>query len=141
MDSTPQQSEVTRSVELDAEVDEVWRCLTDDDERSAWFGGDTRIDVRPGGAGRVVDPDGTRRRVHVDRVEPGRRLGWRWWRDDDDGDASDVEFVLEPVGPVTRLIVTERRTGVVGDVSACAAGAVGARLLDLELLLLTRVRV
>jgi uncharacterized protein YndB with AHSA1/START domain len=140
METTPQQPEVTRSVELDADVDEVWRCLTDDDERSAWFGGDTRIDVRPGGAGRVVDPDGTHRSVQVDRVEPGRRLGWRWWRDDD-GEASDVEFVLEPVGPATRLVVTERRTAVVGDVSACLTGGVASRLPDLELLLLTRVRV
>jgi uncharacterized protein YndB with AHSA1/START domain len=140
MEHTRQHVEITRSVELDADVDEVWRCLTDDDERSAWFGGDTRIDVRPGGAGQVVDPDGTRRRVEVDRVEPGRRLGWRWWRDDD-GDASDVEFVLEPVGPATRLIVTERRSAAVGDVSACAVGDVCARLLDLELLLLTRVLV
>lgn len=139
MERTQQQPEVTRSVELDADVDEVWRCLTDDDERSAWFGGDTRIDVRPGGAGRVVDPDGTRRRVQVDRVEPGRRLGWRWWSDED-GDASDVEFVLEPVGPATRLIVTERRAVPTGDVSACAGAVVGARLLDLELLLLTRAR-
>lgn len=136
MESTTQEPTVTRSVDLDADRDEVWRALTDDDERSAWFGGDTCIDVRPGGTGRVVEPDGTRRRVEVGRVEPGQRLAWRWWPDD--GPASDVEFVIEPVGPLTRLTVTERRLAP-SPVPASATAVVGDRLLDLDLLLLTRV--
>jgi uncharacterized protein YndB with AHSA1/START domain len=126
---------VDRTVDLDLGAEQVWRLLADDDARTEWFGGDTTIDVRPGGGGRVVDPDGTRWRVAVGEVDPGRRLTWRWWPDDG-GPASDVAFVIEPVGPVTRLTVTESRPAA-HDVLACV-GAVHGRLLDLELLVLTR---
>lgn len=133
-DTAPQ---VSRSVELDADADEVWRLLTDDEERAAWFGGDTDLDVRPGGRGHVTEPDGRRRAVEVGPVEPGRRLGWTWWPEDG-GPASDVEFVIEPIGRRARLTVTERRSAVDG-VTACASGAALDRMVDLELLVLTRV--
>jgi uncharacterized protein YndB with AHSA1/START domain len=125
---------VERTVELDVDVERVWHLLTDDDARSEWFGGDTTIDVRPGGGGRIVEPDGTRRHVEVGDVDPGRRLTWRWWPDD--GPVSDVAFMIEPVGPVTRLTVTESRPSAHNAI-ACLGG-VRARLLDLELLVLTR---
>ena len=131
--------EVTRMVDLDATVDEVWTALTDDVERSAWFGGDSRIDIRPGGRGEVVEPDGSVRRVEVGHVDPGWRLGWRWSHGTD-GAASDVEFVVEPLTRGARLTVTERRVGAY-DVQASAASTIAGRLLDLELLFLARSRV
>lgn len=131
--------EVTRTVDLDATVDEVWAALTDDVERSAWFGGDSRIDIRPGGQGEVVEPDGSIRRVEVGHVVPGRRLGWRWSHGTG-GMASDVEFVVEPLTRGARLTVTERRVGAY-DVQASAASTIAGRLLDLELLFLARSRV
>jgi len=130
---------VTRSVDLDATVDEVWTALTDDVERSAWLGGDSRIDVRPGGRGQVVEPDGSVRRVEVGDVDPGRRLGWRW-SPGTGGATSDVEFVVEPLPRGARLTVTERRVGA-HDVHASTAPTVTGRLLDLELLFLARSRV
>lgn len=133
------QPQVTRSVELDGDTDEVWRLLTDDDERSTWFGGESEIDVRPGGQGHVVDPDGTCRMVEVDRVDSGRRLGWRWWPEAG-GAPPEVEFVIEPARQMTRLTVTERRVST-GELSACASGRAVGRLLDLELLVLTRMPV
>lgn len=138
--------EVTRTVELDATVDEVWTALTDDTERAAWFGGDGWIDVRPGGQGQLRDPDGALHRVAVDTVDPGRRLGWRW-APESGGPVSDVEFVVESVPGGARLTVTERRVGASfgapagGEPQASAAPSVVGRLLDLELLFLARSRV
>ena len=137
--SDAHEAEVTRTVDLDATVDEVWTALTDDDERSAWFGGVSRIDVRPGGAGQVVEPDGSVHRVEVGAVEPGRRLGWRW-EPLAGGAVSDVEFVVEPSPRGARLTVTERRVAV-AEPQASIAPHVGGRLLDLELLFLARSRV
>jgi uncharacterized protein YndB with AHSA1/START domain len=126
-----QAPEVTRTVDLDATVDEVWTALTDDQERAAWFGGDGQIDIRPGGVGEVAGPDGSVQRIEVDTVEPGRRLGWRW-SPKSGGAASDVEFVLDPLPRGARLTVTERRVAGTGP-QASIAPAVTDRLLDLEL--------
>jgi uncharacterized protein YndB with AHSA1/START domain len=132
--------QVTRTVDLDATVDEVWTALTDDRERSAWFGSESRIDIRPGGAGEVVDPDGSVHRVEVGAVEPGRRLEWRW-APTSGGAATAVEFVVESLPRGARLTVTERRVGFVAGPQASAAPNITGRLLDLELLFLARSRV
>ena len=139
--------EVTRTVELDATVDEVWTALTDDEERAAWFGGSGWIDLRPGGQGEIRTSDGALHHVEVDAVEPGRRLGWRW-TPTSGGPASDVEFVVESAPRGTRLTVTERRLDVTdlhatatGPQASGAAPSVTGRLLDLELLFLARSRV
>jgi uncharacterized protein YndB with AHSA1/START domain len=138
MSDTPA-PEVTRTVDLDATVDEVWTALTDDQERAAWFGGDGKIDIRPGGVGEVWAPDGSVQRVEVDTVEPGRRLGWRW-SPKSGGAASDVEFVVESLPQGARLTVTERRVATTGP-QASVAPSISAALLDLELLFLVRSRV
>jgi len=101
--------QVEREVELSAPVDVVWAVLTDPDELALWMGGDVDLDLEPGSVGRVTEPDGTVRQVLVTDVEPGRRLGWHWWSDDDE--LSSVELVLEPLdGDRTRIRVTETIT-------------------------------
>lgn len=120
---------VTRDVELPAGADEVWEALTDDDRRAEWFGGDTEVDVRPGGRGFVTDDDGGRRDVLVHEVEPGRRLSLDWWTDDEV--PSHVEFVIEPTESGSRLTVTERPlipTAQVGRPQASAALSASGRL-------------
>ena len=97
---------VTKDIDLDADTEEVWTALTDDDERRLWMGGDTEFDVRPGGRGHITDDDGTRRDVLVHEVEVGRRLTLDWWTDD--GVPSHVEFVVVPTERGSRLTVTER---------------------------------
>ena len=100
---------VERSVDLDVPADEVWRALTDDDALSDWFGGHVTLDPVPGGEGRFDAGDGEVRRARVDEVEPGRRLSWRWWTDDDDdGPITSVTFELTELEGSTRLVVTER---------------------------------
>ncbi len=130
--------EVTRSVELDAGADEVWRAVTDPGERALW----------------LDDPDAASRRVRVDEAAPGHRLVWTWWHPGDEDDASTVTVELSPVlGGGTRVVVTEAIPAPVpvpvvsasasaGAASArrspawvhCARDRWDARLLGLELL-------
>jgi len=88
----PAGHEVTRTVEVDADADDVWRAVSDPDERARW----------------LDDPDAAVRRVRVDESSPGERLVWTWWHPGDEGDASTVTVVLRPVaGGGTRVVVTE----------------------------------
>lgn len=106
LDGTPGTT-VRRSAVLPADPDRVWEALTHDVELSAWLGGAAHLDPRPDGAGSFVGPDG-RRQVRVRRAEPSRRLTWRWWPHDDDGEgASEVDLVLVPIPGGTRIDVTE----------------------------------
>jgi uncharacterized protein YndB with AHSA1/START domain len=85
--------QVTRSVDLDASVEDVWQAVADPAERARW----------------LDDEDARSRHVRVDESAPGERLVWTWWRPGDEGDASTVSVVLAPLdGGRTRLVVTER---------------------------------
>jgi uncharacterized protein YndB with AHSA1/START domain len=89
--SEPDQ-QVTRSVDVDADVAEVWRAVADPGERALW----------------LDDADALARRVRVDECAPERRLAWTWWRPGDEGEASTVSVVLAPLdGGGTRVVVTE----------------------------------
>lgn len=106
---------VTRSIDLDVATDDVWHLLADAERWPAWLGTAEGVDVRPGGAGTVLEPDGTRRRLVMERVDEGQRLAWRWWPESSgDGGAvraspvSTVELVVVPAGAGgSRLTVTE----------------------------------
>ena len=127
--------EVTRSVDLDAAVDDVWRAVTDPDERALW----------------LDDPDAVSRRMRVDEAAPGERLVWTWWRPGEEGDASTVSVVLSPLDSGgTRVVVTESLPAYApvqvqakaqahaqmqarADIRAAAVAAWAARLVGLEL--------
>jgi uncharacterized protein YndB with AHSA1/START domain len=119
--------EVTRSVDLDAAVDDVWRAVTDPDERALW----------------LDDPDAVSRRVRVDQATPGERLVWTWWQPGDEDDASTVSVVLSPLATGgTRVIVTESLPAFAPVQARASAGARAtaislwaARLVGLELVL------
>lgn len=99
---------VERSIELPVEADEVWEALVDDELLSDWLGDDVSLDPEPGG---VLDVrEGGEHRVGVvERVEPGRHLGLRWWPESRPDETSEVDLVLVPVTTGTRLTVIERR--------------------------------
>lgn len=101
------ETRITRSVELDAPADEVWRALTEPELLGDWLGSQVELDVRPGGDGVIVEPDGAVRRAQVDEVEPARRLALRWWPEDGSGPASKVELDLVATPAGTRVVVTE----------------------------------
>jgi uncharacterized protein YndB with AHSA1/START domain len=121
-------AEVTRSVVLDAGLDEVWEAVADPDRRSLW----------------LDDDDATARAWRVDHTSPGRSLTWTWWHPDDPAGASQVSVVLDeqPDG-ATRLVVTERVLHASAAISAsttrmqASASAWTGRLFGLELLLVT----
>jgi uncharacterized protein YndB with AHSA1/START domain len=104
--------EVTRSVELDAPVDEVWSAVTEPGALSEWLDGDVEIEPRPAGRVSVVERDGTVRRGTVETVDPERELVFRWSSDEDG--RSRVRFVLEPTDDGTRLTVVETEMSAAG---------------------------
>ena len=109
-DATTHDGHVERSIDLPAEVDEVWGALTDPERVERWFGAAVAWDLRPGGEVRVgPGDDGTpSRRGEVEEVVDGRRLRFRWWPDPSGGDdASAVTYELTPHDGGTRLVVTE----------------------------------
>jgi uncharacterized protein YndB with AHSA1/START domain len=135
--------QVTRSVDLDADLDEVWRAVSDPGERARW----------------LDDPDAAARRLRVDEVDDvaevadggagrdgTRRLVWTWWHPGDEGDASTVSVVVAPrVGGGTRVVVTETlpavspvraRAGSGLSRTAWVGGLWDHRFLGLELLFL-----
>lgn len=122
----PEETSVTRTVDIDAEAGDVWTAIADPDRRTDW----------------LDDPDATARMVRVDEVDAGHRLVWTWWRAGDEPDASTVEIALRPLdGGRTRVVVTETMALPLPTATASAsAGAAGVarlrwdrRLLGLEL--------
>jgi uncharacterized protein YndB with AHSA1/START domain len=139
--------EITRHVTLPADPAEAWGLLTRPEELDGWLGADVQLDPTPGAAGTVTDHDGTRRRLVVEEVEPGRRIAWRWWTDQEgDSGGSRVEITVAPAGGGTLVTVVERPVPSTGGPSLLAraqvAGLAAAeawshRFLHLEALLLT----
>ncbi len=111
---------VTRTVTLDASVDEIWRLLTDDAELSRWFGCAASLDAVAGGVGRFVDGE-TARRAVVQRVDPGRCVGFTWWDERRPAEASTVELVVDDSSTDGRVELTITETLV------AAGGGVGFR--------------
>lgn len=126
--------QVTRSVDLEAGLDDVWQAVADPGERALW----------------LDDPDAASRRVRVDEIvelAEARRLVWTWWRPGDEGEASTVSVVVAPrAGGGTRVVVTESLPAVppmraqaaarVPTGAGWAHGLWDHRLLGLELLFL-----
>jgi uncharacterized protein YndB with AHSA1/START domain len=98
-------AEVERTVQFEADADEVWDALTDSTLLDEWFDGAVDLELRPGGALRVTSGDDVREAV-VHDVDAPRRLSFTW-STDDDHPASTVELELEPCDDGCRLRVRE----------------------------------
>ena len=94
-----------QTIDLDAELTDVWRMLTDPDALTGWLGREVDLDLRPGGTGVVVDPDGSSRDVLVTDVDEPRRIAWHWWHER--GHLSSVEITVVPTSTGTRVRVVE----------------------------------
>ena len=123
---------VHRSVTLDASPEEAWLLLTDPIEVAAWLGTPTEV----GGQLGLTEPDGTTRRLVVDEVAPGRRVGFTWWPSADPDAATHVTLTLTADGDGTTLTVEEVLVARAGGGRCWIADAGAAwdrRLVDLEL--------
>ncbi len=134
-----------RELELDLDPELVWELITRPDDLAAWLGDEVDLDPVEGAPGRVVDDDGTVRRLVVDRVDIGRRRSWDWWEEGDAaGTLSCVELVLDPTESGTRLRVLEvpRTAAPTVALAPRASASLGRRwnrlLVDLELLAMRR---
>ncbi|GAB3456989.1 SRPBCC domain-containing protein [Actinophytocola sediminis] len=100
---------IERTVELAHPPGRVWSALTTAEGLGTWFGTEATIDLRPGGAARVIWPDGSQN-LRVERVEEPTVFGFTWQiygLSDDDPRRTYVEFTLAPFGAGTRLTVVE----------------------------------
>jgi uncharacterized protein YndB with AHSA1/START domain len=102
---------IERTVELGHPPERVWTAITTAEGLAAWFGDRAEIDLRPGGAARVVwTAEGHDQQLRVERVEEPRVFGFTWRIDGlphDDPRRTYVEFTLERAGSGTRLQVVE----------------------------------
>jgi uncharacterized protein YndB with AHSA1/START domain len=100
-------SAVRREIVLPVPPGRVWEAITSPEALREWFGAEVWWELRPGAAGRVQEDDGSTRWARVGTVEPGRHLGFRWWPEGHEDEASDVDYELSEEGEGTRLVVTE----------------------------------
>jgi uncharacterized protein YndB with AHSA1/START domain len=105
---------IDRSITAEAPLEVLWSAVATADGLEAWLGGEVEIDPRPGCPVLVRWPDGSTSRGLVERVEPPRRLVFRWRRIAGAGltlavgDPTRVEFLLTPIdGGYTRIDVVE----------------------------------
>ena len=132
---------IEREVTLPVELEEAWGLLTRPDDLPGWLGAEVELDPTPGEAGRVVDHDGTVRRLVVETVDAGRHIAWRWWSDEDPDEVSHVEISLVPTERGTSVRVVEELVGSAPVARARAGEAWSHRLLHLEALLLVAAAV
>jgi uncharacterized protein YndB with AHSA1/START domain len=119
---TAESESVEREVVFPVSVDELWDALTDPEAVADWFGATVTWEVTPGSDFEAHNGEGHARRGVIHEVLTHRRLRYRWWPAGDDQQVSEVIYVLEPRGPESLLVVTERR---VGPMEACADNTSG----------------
>lgn len=106
---------IEQDVYIAAPVARVWEVMTEPRHVGMWFGvGEpAEIDLRPGG--RIVFDHGEHGKLPavIEKVHEPDCFSFRWAADDtggrepDAGNATLVEFTLEPEGEGTRLRVVE----------------------------------
>jgi uncharacterized protein YndB with AHSA1/START domain len=113
MTTVPEQIE--REVHIAAAPDTVWTAVTEAKHLGTWFGNaGAEVDLRPGGALKLVWRDGDRvDTVHgvVEKVDRPHLFAYRWARppatEPRTGNSTLVEFTLTADGTGTRLRVVE----------------------------------
>ena len=113
------QDAIEKSILLSAAPDRVWRALSDAAEFGRWFRAEVTGEMREGAVlgCRSLYPGTEHMRwdMHIQTMEPNRRLVWDWpafdpsaFPEDPDGDARlTVEIAIAPEGDGTRLTLTE----------------------------------
>lgn len=89
--------------------EEAFAWLTEPEKLTQWWPETAEVDLRPGGAYRLLwpNPDWTIRGEYT-AIEAPRHLGFTWRGDPDKGEASQVDVYLDPVDGGTRFAVWHR---------------------------------
>jgi len=69
---------ITRTLEFNAEIERVWKALTDPNELAKWFPDRADFDPRPGSLGWVEWDSHGRFPLRVEAIEPPHHLSWSW---------------------------------------------------------------
>lgn len=89
---------ITRRLELDSDIEDVWKALTDPAELARWFPDRADFDTRPGSIGWLEWEKHGRYPLRVEAAQPPHRLSWRWSHRPglpfDEKDATLVEWTL-----------------------------------------------
>ena len=113
-------TEITRTVETELPVEELWGLVADGDSWPAWMVDQADVEVTPGAQGMVVD-DGRERAVHIGAVRDNQ-VSFTWWPVGDERLASTVELVVVPRPDGSALHVTERFPATLTASAATSAG-------------------
>ena len=107
-DQIDQHTSAEVSLDLAADIDQVWNALVTDGGLEPWMGSGATIDPRPDGALEVPDiVGGLPRRGLVHTVEDRARLGFTWWPEHRPIERSNVSITLTRTDTGTRITVTE----------------------------------
>jgi uncharacterized protein YndB with AHSA1/START domain len=103
---------IEQEIVVEAPVERVWTIITEAEHIKAWFAYDgATIDLRPGGALVMRWKEHGTFIARIVTVEPPRRFAYRWTHQADqeptDGNATLIEFTIQPEGTGTRLRVVE----------------------------------
>ncbi len=124
---TVEQGPVEREATLGCSPERLWEALTDPESVSEWLGATVEWEMTPGGGIHTRDAEGNERGGVIDDVAPGRRLRFRWWPVGDEGQATEVTYVVEPLDAGAHLLVTERRAATA---RACRSSAGASRTTE-----------
>ncbi len=102
-DAATEASTVRIEREFDADAGRLWEAIADPDQLREWW--DADIPASPGADGVANEPDGAAY-IHVEEVDPPRRLVFRWASELDA--PTRVELDVESTESGSRLVVTER---------------------------------
>jgi uncharacterized protein YndB with AHSA1/START domain len=101
---------ITRQVSLPADVDRVWRAISDADEIARWFPTESAqlTVLEPGGTGILTWTGHGSFPIVIEVVDAPRYLAWTWGHESTEVPTTLVEWRLAPTeGGGTLLTVTE----------------------------------
>jgi uncharacterized protein YndB with AHSA1/START domain len=99
---------ITRTIDLAAPVERVWRAVSDADELARWFPNRSAIlTLEPGGTGLFVWDGSDPFPIVVEALDAPHYLAWSWGHESTQSATTLVEWRLEETPTGTRLTVTE----------------------------------
>jgi uncharacterized protein YndB with AHSA1/START domain len=116
---------VERQTLIEADPEEVWEALTDEDRLEEWLAPEVELDPTEGGEIAVRDGEEERTGT-VETLEENERFAFTWSRPGEG--ESFVEFTIEALPGGSRVTVVETPIGP----TAVAVAGWGARLARLQ---------